>query len=343
MLTLEQKETIIELRNTGNSYPKIADKMDITRDQVRDFCRTNTALSMGLNPEIKYVSQMPKEHICTVCGKGYRKKESDINSIKYCSANCKELSKEKRKQENIRKKIKKCNKCGKDFLPNSNLQLYCSKECRTITKTCEHCGKEFTRLNKSTLRNQKYCSTKCQGESRAKSHEEYYKRFSDIHKGHIVPIERYTRSNNELTVLCLDCGNKTTRKAHQYVTDKKLGCKHCSSINSTGEIRIEEWLKENNVNYSTQYKFDDLVYEQPLRFDFGILDECNSIKLLIEYDGVQHFEPRKQFGGEKFLEEQKMKDRMKNEYALANDITLLRINYKQKDDIENILEKILIS
>lgn len=340
-LSLEQKEIIIELRNAGNSYPKIAEKMDITRDQVRDFCRTKSAITMGLNTNVKYVSQLPKERICETCGESYNKKESGISSNKYCSTNCKEVANEKRKQETILKKIKKCKKCDKEFLPNGS-QVYCSAECRSVTKTCKYCGKEFTRLNKSCFRNQEYCSHKCEGASKSETHEQYYKRFSEIHKGHIVPIEKYTRADNELTVLCLHCGNETTRKANQYVTDKKLGCKHCGRINSTGEIRIEEWLKENNVNYLTQYKFDDLVYKQPLRYDFGILNKDNSIKLLIEYDGVQHFEHRKQFGGKKFLEEQRTKDKMKDEYALANGIPLLRINYKQKEEIENILEEKII-
>lgn len=339
-ITLEQKKNIIELRNDGYSHPKISDKLNITRDQVRDFCRTNSAKSMGLNTNIKYIYQLPKGHVCKACGKEYIRKESETNSLKYCSANCKEIAKEKRKQETMRKE---CKTCGKVFIRTYGMQEYCSKECRTITKVCEYCGKEFTRPNKLLFRNQKCCSIKCSGASVAESHEQYYKRFSDIHKGHIVPIEIYTRADNELTVLCLDCGNKTTRKAHHYVTGKKLGCKNCGHIYSTGETRIEEWLKEKNINYITQYKFKSLSCLKPLRFDFGILNKDNAIELLIEYDGVQHFEPRKQFGGTNFLEEQQAKDRMKNEYVIANDIPLLRINYKQKDNIENILEEMLIN
>lgn len=341
-LTLKQKEKVIELRNTGYSYNEIAKILIITRDQVRDFCRTKTAITMGLI-KTKYVGQTPKTHTCELCGSKYLKKESDINSDKYCSSKCKSDAREKKKQEAILKKTKQCKKCGNDFVANSNLQEYCSKECRTITRVCEQCGNEFKRVYRRQSINQRYCSVKCVGEAKSESHEAYYKRFSEIHKGHIVPIEKYVGADNELTVLCLDCGKETTRRAHKYVTCRKSGCKHCGKVCSTGESRVEEWLKENNINYLTQYSFDDLVVEQPLRFDFAILDKDNNLKHLIEYDGIQHYEPRKQFGGKEFLEEQRTKDKMKSEYALVNDIPLLRINYKQKEDIENILEEKLIS
>lgn len=340
-LTLKQKQKVIELRNTRYSYNKIAKILIITRDQVRDFCRTETAIEMGLVYE--YKRKPRNQYKCKYCNKKYIKEDSDIKSIHYCSRECKEKENEKRKQETILEKTKQCKKCGNDFVAHSNLQEYCSKECRTIILVCKQCGKEFKRINRESARGQKYCSNKCEGEAKSESHEAYYKRFSEIHKGHIVPIEKYTRADDELTVFCLDCGKETTRRAHKYVTGRKSGCKHCGKVCSTGELRIEEWLKENNINYLTQYSFDDLVVEQPLRFDFAILDNDNNLKHLIEYDGIQHYEPRKQFGGKVFLEEQRTKDSMKSEYALVNHIPLLRINYKQKEDIENILEEKLIS
>jgi len=340
-ITLEQKKNVIELRNKKYSYEKIADKLSIKKDQARDFCRTKTAIEMGLVYE--YKRKPRNQYKCKYCNKKYIKEDSDIKSIHYCSRECKEKENEKRKQETINKKKRVCEKCGREFISNSNSQKYCSKECRTIILVCKQCGKEFKRINRESARGQKYCSCKCEGESKSQSHEEYYKRFSEIHRGHIVPIEKYTRADNELTVLCLDCGKETTRRAHKYVTGRKTGCGYCVKTNSTGELRIEEWLKQNNINYLTQYSFEDLTIKNPLRFDFAILNKDNSLQRLIEYDGVQHFEPRKQFGGKEFLEEQRMKDRMKNEYTLVNGIPFLRINYKQKDDIEKILERSLNS
>ncbi|MBQ6296178.1 MAG: hypothetical protein IJK81_00525 [Selenomonadaceae bacterium] len=59
----------------------------------------------------------------------------------------------------------KCVYCGKEFEPNSNVQKYCSAECRekayaTVegkTKICPCCGTEF----KPRYPIQKYCSRQC--------------------------------------------------------------------------------------------------------------------------------------------------------------------------------------
>ena len=62
--------------------------------------------------------------------------------------------------------------------------------------------------------------------------------------------------------------------------------------------------------------------------------------MCIEYDGIQHFEPIKLFGGEKeFLKTQK-KDRIKNEYCINNNIRLIRIS--NVNDVEKLLINKLI-
>ena len=300
---------------------------------MKDYCRTKHAIDNGLNTDIK--TGRSKKHVCKNCYKEYTLKES--KSVAYCSDRCKEDANEKRKALTVASKLRECQTCGKEFVSNQSNVKYCSKECKTLTKVCECCGKEFKRPNKQMFRDQKYCSRKCAFTFSMEDHEEYYRLFSEIHKGHIVPIEMYKGTMKPMTVHCVECGGKTTRNAYRFVAERKSGCSHCGRPNSTGEIAIEEWLKANDVQYVKEYKFDDLSYKQPLRFDFGILNADETLSCLIEYDGVQHFESRKQFGGEDFLQEQQMKDEMKNEYVLANDINLLRINYKDKDDIENIL------
>jgi len=47
--------------------------------------------------------------------------------------------------------------------------------------------------------------------------------------------------------------------------------------------------------------------------------------MLIEYDGKQHFKPISQFGGEIGLISTIAHDKLKTEYALNNNINLLRI------------------
>lgn len=70
--------------------------------------------------------------------------------------------------------------------------------------------------------------------------------------------------------------------------------------------------------------------------------------ICIEYDGIQHYRPV-DFGNgshtdinNKFIITQKH-DKIKNEYCKQNNITLIRVSYKDKNHIEEILSSKLIS
>ena len=68
---------------------------------------------------------------------------------------------------------------------------------------------------------------------------------------------------------------------------------------SRGEIKIEEILQKAGLAFSEEYIFPDLVSNtgNPLRFDFAVFDDEGDLDFLIEYQGIQHFEPKSKFGG----------------------------------------------
>lgn len=65
--------------------------------------------------------------------------------------------------------------------------------------------------------------------------------------------------------------------------------------------------------------------------------------MLIEYDGEQHFRATEYMGGEKKWKENQIRDKLKNAYCLENNITLIRIEYTQFNNIETILEQKLFN
>ncbi len=75
-----------------------------------------------------------------------------------------------------------------------------------------------------------------------------------------------------------------------------------------------------------------------LKFDFAIFNEKRCLKFLIEYDGEFH---DKQVHEEHDLITQQYHDMLKNEYTTKNNINLVRINYREQNDIENILKNVL--
>lgn len=107
------------------------------------------------------------------------------------------------------------------------------------------------------------------------------------------------------------------------------GCPNCKE--SKGEEFIREFLIEKNIDFVSQKKFNDCVYKLELPFDF-YLPELNTC---IEYNGIQHYKPIEYFGGLESFEYQIIRDKIKNEYCLNNNIHLIIIKYN-----EDILEKL---
>ena len=123
-----------------------------------------------------------------------------------------------------------------------------------------------------------------------------------------------------------DCG-----KTNILIDGENLKAGHtksCGCINySIEEQNIEFLLKENNISYIKEFKFNDLgLY----RFDF-YLPEYHR---LIEFDGKQHFQ---ECGGSwdknDNLKQRQERDKIKNQYALDNNIDLIRIPYWERDNI----------
>ena len=92
---------------------------------------------------------------------------------------------------------------------------------------------------------------------------------------------------------------------------------------------ITRLLTELEVQYKTEYSFEDLLDQKILRFDFAVLEP--SLKL-IEFDGEQHFNASEGWGGQDKLNYIQTHD------EIENNIPLLRLNYLQTE--EEIKEEI---
>jgi len=115
------------------------------------------------------------------------------------------------------------------------------------------------------------------------------------------------------------------------------GCPECKI--SRGERKICNWLTDNKIDYTYNKSFEDCrnpKTNRKLKFDFYIPTKS----ILIEFDGRQHFEETAtpNFSREP-LRTIQYRDNIKNEYAKNKNIRLLRISYKELENINNILEK----
>lgn len=122
--------------------------------------------------------------------------------------------------------------------------------------------------------------------------------------------------------LC-DCGNYCEVQ-HVYLAFGDTTS--CGCIRSKGEFQINQLLKEHNINFQTEYSFNDLKDKLELRFDFAVFNNENKLKCLIEFQGEQHTYSSNGFYSEDLIKH----DKMKKEYCQKNDIPLYFLYYKEK-------------
>lgn len=154
--------------------------------------------------------------------------------------------------------------------------------------------------------------------------------------GKLVVKQRSERKGNggELYWICqCDCGKTIEVRGHELRRKDEnrtvsCGCYH----RSIGATNIMDCLIFNGIEFIDEYVFPDLPKN---RFDFAIVENGKIVRL-IEFDGEQHYKDVEQWGG---LELQQKRDKVKNEYALSNNIPLIRIPYWERDKIT--LEMIL--
>lgn len=142
----------------------------------------------------------------------------------------------------------------------------------------------------------------------------------------------YKNINEKVVIICNKHGDF-------YQSPKKhlagQGCPMCRA--SVGEKIIFNFLKENKIFFIKNKFFKKCRNKKLLPFDFFI----PSLNTCIEYDGVQHFMPVSLFGGGRAFEEQQRRDKIKTDFCLKNNIKLIRVKYRRKNEIKHQLKEIL--
>ena len=152
--------------------------------------------------------------------------------------------------------------------------------------------------------------------------------------------------------------SKDFKKINSWVFRQKNGSEIWKDLTSKlekgklykGEEKVVEVL--NSLGYSDVKQHKSLkgcfsfkstdVKCFPLWFDVYFIDEKGN-EIFIEYDGVQHFETVDYYGGELRYNEQVINDTLKNKYTKDKGLKLIRIGYKDFNNIENEIKAGLAS
>lgn len=157
------------------------------------------------------------------------------------------------------------------------------------------------------------------------------KKMYELVGNEYIRIGKYVNNSTKMRVKHALCENVYEVKWGDF--QQGVRCPKCNE--SKGEKEISNILNLLNIKYTSQKRFKECRHKRSLPFDFYIKNKKS--KLLIEFDGRQHFESVEIFGGEEGLRETQIRDNIKNDFALSKNIPLLRIPYTEQDNIKQIL------
>ena len=150
--------------------------------------------------------------------------------------------------------------------------------------------------------------------------------------GKLLVIDKIRPDNKTTYWKCqCDCGNIA------YYTGPTLrqgGAKSCGCLHSLGNQKIQDFLDSHNIIYKKEVAFSNFVSSKGghPRFDFGVYNSSNDLMFLLEYQGIQHYKDKGEFG----KTQREETDILKQLYCQDNNILLYEIKYN-----EEIEEKML--
>ena len=315
---------------TGNKYGKL------------------TVKKMFMNKRKPYY-----ECVCD-CGESVNVCRYDlINNKRTCCESCKVITRPNKVKDITGQRF------GRLLVLRKDLNVYYTTGGKRKSKwICQcDCG-EIVSVTGNSLKRGSTTSCGCyQAEKLGMSIDDYRKSFNATTRGNglsqdftgqrfgkLVVREKVGNSKNGKTkwVCDCDCGGTTIVVGNNL---KNGHTQSCGCIDSVGESKISMLLDSKGIEYCKEKTYSDCKDKHPLPFDFGI-KKNNKVVALVEYDGLQHFQPVRFNGMTKeralsSFEDCVKHDQMKDEYCFINNIPLLRIRYDEVDNLENILDTFL--
>lgn len=189
---------------------------------------------------------------------------------------------------------------------------------------CKKCKNVFHITGETALHNKKCVF--CSKQDKMKTHEEFINEINNIHDGTIKILENNNGAYNHILAKCNKCDNVWSVSPTSL---RKNGCPECSF--SHGEKDIERYLKNHSISFESQKRFSGLrgIGKGLLSYDLYLFQ----FNLLIEHQGIQHYEPIKHFGGEEKFIIQQEHDKRKRDYARLHNINLLEIRYDEDANV----------
>lgn len=289
----------------------------ITKEQFEERMKQSHPFSQV---EIVYFTGLkePMEYKCLRCGKVYSLNAAEGIFSRLNPCDCK-------KEFNSRKdKIK--------YFEGLQQDLEVLEIGRTKSKIqCKKCGQIFERTTVSLMANFDncpYCNNFYHKQTSSKSQAE--ERLKIIFPNTEYEVLAYTSFHGYSEIKHHECNFVYKGNFDSFLQSR--GCPRCYRKKSKGEQRIENFLRQQNIDfiYQKSLNLEDGKFSR-FKFDFFI----PSLNLAIEYNGEQHY--KEKAGYFDSLNKTQKRDKIKSDYCKRNNIILLSIPYWEYDNIESIL------
>lgn len=316
------------LRNHGCpicALEKISTSRKLDYNNVVGRIQTQNPYVLVLSKD--YISSADKFQCqCKICGYIWNSRVSNLMKGHGCPKCAPKINGEKKR--------KTPEQFSKQIYDNFNGTIILNEEYTTaankISATCTVCNYSWKPQAHSL--EEGYGCPKCAGNAPI-SNDEFVERVKDTKNPSLIIKSEYIDSSTYIDVECTICHYEWEMKPANIQSGN--GCPKCRR--SLGELRIEKFLIDNNINFNAQKTYSGLVGIKGnlLSYDF-YLPQYN---LLTEFQGEQHERPIEFFGGEERFQIQQEHDKRKRNYAKLHNINLLEIWYYDIDQIEEILEE----
>ena len=304
----------------GNRCPKCAKKFRRTdktfKQEVYSLVGDEYTF---LDPYVNALTKIRVRH--NKCGKIYDVTPNDFINNQHRCAFCRGLLKKTDRQ--FQQEV--FDLVGDEY---TFLDKYSNNKTKLRVKH-NKCGNVYDVTPKDFIRGRRcpYCSKK-----KHKDTHEFAKEISTLGNGEYILLSDYINAYTKIKVKHLKCNTIYEVRPYSFLQGNR--CPYCNV--PKGETIIAKILNTLNINYEPQKTFDDLRDINILSYDFYVPDQS----ILIEYQGLQHYEPVDYFGGDnKFFIQQKH-DKLKSDYAKDHGYTLIAVSYTE--DTFSKIKKYLI-
>jgi hypothetical protein len=154
--------------------------------------------------------------------------------------------------------------------------------------------------------------------------------------GDFIESEKY-KNSPRLRFLCTVCSHEWVTAINGVIVGE-TGCPNCKYGKS--EKHFRNFIKEN-LEY-TYFKPHKVFEINGRKFYPDFYIEQNDRKIIVEYNGAQHYKPIEYFGGETKFIQQVQRDNALKKFCQDNDIEFIEIRYdiNKKDAEDLLIEKI---